>query len=396
MTGASSDGGPRERRTLRACAGVAAVGALVCVAGAVIAPGAVATSYLVAYTATLAVVLGTLLLVMIAHLAGATWFVVLRRQAEAVLGMLPALAALALPLVLAPRAFWPWAGPLDALAPSVRSAVRARGAYLEPPFFAARAIVYWIVWLVLAELLRRASRRQDGDPDPAVGARLRVVSAAGLPLVALTLTFASVDWMMSLSPAWSSSVYGVYYFAGAMVGALALLAVLASARRRTGASDAPTAEHLHALGKLTLTFVLFWMYIWFSQLLIVWIADIPREVPWYLARLRAGWNVLGAVVLTGAFAVPFLALLTRGVKRSGAALAAVGVWLLVAHYLDVYWLVAPDARSAWTAARIVWDIGALALVAGAATALGIWRHAGEPPVPVGDPMLERSLRYQAR
>jgi hypothetical protein len=136
--------------------------------------------------------------------------------------------------------------------------------------------------------------------------------------------------------------------------------------------------------------------VWFSQLLVIWSADIPREVPWYALRLRGGWGVLGAVVLAGGFAVPFLALLVRGVRRSAAAMAAGGAWLLVAHYLDVYWLLAPEARGGWSAARLVWDLGALALVAGGAAALGIWRHAGQPAVPVGDPMLEQSLRYEAR
>lgn len=387
-----------DRRTAREVvmsATAAAAGALVCLAGIALAPASIALSYLVAYVATVAVVVGMLLLVMIAHVSGGTWFVVLRRRAEGVVGALPLLAVLMLPLLVVPQAFWPWAAPFDALPASLQAAVRPKLPYFHPAFFIARAVAYWTVWLCAGELLRRISRRQDTG-DPRASHQRRIVSIAGLPLAGVALAFAAVDWMMSLSPGWSSSIYGVYYFAGAMVGALALVAVIAFERRPAVKEAAPTAEHLHALGKLTLAFVLFWAYLWYAQYFIIWIAGIPEETAWYVARLRAPWQGVIAAVLGAGFAVPLLVLFFRAAKRSFAVMGMLGVWLLAVHYLDVYWLLVPNHRPEWSGIHLLWDLGALALVAGSAAAAALWRHASAPAALVGDPLLAESLRYEAR
>jgi hypothetical protein len=210
------------------------------------------------------------------------------------------------------------------------------------------------------------------------------------------MTFAAIDWMMSLSPEWWSSVYGVYYFAGGMLSALALLAVLAWLRWLTGGDWSPTAEHLHALGKLTLAFVLFWGYIWYSQFFVIWIADIPHEAAWYIERLRGAWAALGLTVLTAGLVIPFLVLLFRLAKRSPAVMALLGAWLLCVHYLDVYWLIVPAVRPGPSFTDIVWDLGALGFVVGVAAAVAIWRQSAVPPVPAGDPLLAASIRYEAR
>jgi hypothetical protein len=379
---------------------VAAVGLVASVVGAVLDPRRAAASYLAAFAAVLGVALGALALVMIAHVTGATWFVLLRRRAEDVLATLPALAVLFVPLLLAVRVLYPWAGPLGALAPGLRAAVDAKRAYLNVPFFAVRAVLYWGTWIALAELLRGASLRQDraGDAGDAAAARaldrrMRALSAAGLPALALTLTFASFDWMMSLSPAWSSTVYGVYAFAGGAVGALALLAVLAARRPRGDATNPVGDEHRHALGKLLLTFVLFWAYLGYAQYVVVWSADLPAEVGWYVARVRGGWGAVAAVLVAGHLVLPALALLVRAVKRSRVALAAVGAWLLAMHYLDVYWLLLPERTPGRLAPHWL-DVAALAAVVGVAVAAGVWRRGTEPALPAGDPRLAAALAYR--
>jgi hypothetical protein len=373
---------------------VAAAGALACTLGAFLDPARAAVSYLAAYVAGLGVVLGALALVMIGHVTGATWFVVLRRRAEDVTATLPAFAAMFVPVLVSVRVLYPWAFSTDRTSPELRSAVLPKAAYLNVPFFGVRAAVYWGTWLLLAEALRRASLRQDDESPDALARRMYVVSAAGLPAFALTLTFAAFDWTMSLTPAWSSAIYGVYVFAGDVVGALALLALLAGWSARHGAlRGTVSAEHFHALGKLLLTFVLFWAYVGYSQLLIVWIGDLPREIAWYVARSGDGWRAVAALLVVGHFAVPFLLLLVRAVKRSRVLLAALGAWLLAMHYVDAYWLVLPaytprTLRPHWL------DLAGLALVTGVAAAVGGWRGRGEAPVPRGDPALAWSLRYR--
>jgi len=345
----------------------AVIGAIVMGVGLVIAPERIAASYLAGYTATLAVIVGVLLLVMIAHLSGASWFVMLRRRAEAVLGALPLLAVLCVPILVARRSSW----------------------------LSARAIAYWTVWLVVGEALRRVSRRQDIDADPAISARLRTISAVGIPLTGVALTFASFDWMMSLDTGWASSVYGGYYFAGAMVSTLALMTLLAFNAVRTHDEPQPTAEHFQALGRLILAFVLFWAYLWYAQFFIIWIADIPQEAAWYAVRLRGAWGAIGLSMLAAGVVVPFLVLIFRAARGSPPIMRIVAIWLLAVHYIDMYWLVVPSIRPTWSPADVLWDAGALMLVAGGACAMAVWRQTALPTVPIGDPQLTLSVRYEA-
>ena len=382
----------------RSPAGFAAgAGAILCVIGLTVAPRRVAAAYLVAYVAVLAVVLGVLAMIMIARLTAATWFVALRRQAEQVAATLPALAVMFVPVLVAARWLYPWASRAEE--PSLRAAIEAKSAYLNLPFFIIRAIVYWAIWLGVGEALRRASLAQDHGDSPRVAHRLRIVSALGIVAFALSITFAAFDWMMSLAPMWYSTVYGVNYFAGAMVGGVALLAVLAERGRRTGElPKAVGADHMHALAKLLLTFVLFWAYIGFSQFIVIWSAEIPVETTWYVVRTRGGWSTLGIVILAGHFVMPLLALLLLAVKRRPALIAALGAWLLAMHYLDCYWNVMPDAaaRAPSGVLGLLWDAGALLLVCGLVTLTWSVRRAGEPAIPQGDPNLVPSLEYSSR
>jgi hypothetical protein len=369
----------------------AAIGGLVCAVGLLVDPRRTAAAYLVAYVAVLAVALGALAMIMIARVTAATWFVALRRQAEQVVAVLPVLAILFLPVLLALGALYPWTHP-DALSEEVRLKVEAKSGYLNAPFFVVRAVIYWAVWIVLGELLRRTSLREARGEAGAGRRRTYVISAVGLPLFALATSFAAFDWMMSLAPAWYSTVYGVDYFAGAMVGALALLVLLvARGRHRGELTDTIGAEHMHALGKLLLTFILFWVYIGFSQLIVIWSAEIPVEAAWYRVRMNDGWWWVGAVLVAGHFAIPFCTLLVRAVKRSMFAMTGLGALLLAMHYLDLYWIVMPDAG--WTPA--VWlDAGALLFIGGVTSLAWALRRRGEAPLPLGDPLLAASLDYR--
>jgi len=196
---------------------IAALGLVICVAGIFVDPIRLASAYLVAYVSCLAVVLGTLAMVMIARVTGATWFVVLRRPAEEVVSTLPVFALLFLPLLVALQVLYPWASSAPALEPDVRQAILAKSAYLNVPFFVIRSVVYFAIWIALGESLRRASLAQDRGDTLVIEQRMRNLSAGGLVRFALTTSFAACDWMMSLTPTWYSTIYGVDYFAGAMV-----------------------------------------------------------------------------------------------------------------------------------------------------------------------------------
>jgi len=200
------------------------------------------------------------------------------------------------------------------------------------------------------------------------------LAAAGLPILGITLTFAAFDWIMSLTPAWFSAIFGLYVFAGGFIAALGLVAVVAPGAPAVGPS------HTHALGKLTFAFVIFWAYMAYAQGFLIWIADKPEEVTWYLPRVGGSWGVLFVAVIAANFVLPFALLLSRDLKRHPRALAAVGAWLLVAHYLDVAWMVLPVLHP--TGIRAHWlDLAALAAVGGLAAAAASARLRRTPSCP---------------
>jgi hypothetical protein len=381
------------RRDNLAQCGVAGLGGLICIVGMFVDPARTASAYLVAYVSCLSAVLGMLALIMIARVSGATWFVALRRQAEQVVATLPLFAVLFIPLSLSTSVLYPWARPAGAVPVALASAIASKHAYLNVTFFLARTIFYFAVWIGLGEFLRRASLAQDAGESPRIELHLGRASAVGLVAFGLTVTFAAFDWTMSLTPEWSSTIYGVDYFAGGMVAALALLAIVTARGRAHGEfPEAVGANHFHVIGKVLLTFILFWVYIGFAQFIVIWSAELPNERGWYATRLRGGWELLAAIILLGHFVIPFSLLLVRSFKRSARAMAAIGAGLLVMHFLDSYWNVMPDAPrgTIWGA----WlDIGALMFIAGAASLEWSVRRRGERTIPTGDPDLASSLVY---
>ena len=210
--------------------------------------------------------------------------------------------------------------------------------------------------------------------------------------MALTLTFAGFDWIMSLNTRWSSDILGVYVFAGAFAGAIGATAVVACLAFRAGILPSEVrADHFHALGRVLLVAVIFWAYIAFCQFLLVWIADLGRESSFYADRGYGSWSWASAALFFLHFAVPFLLLLSRPLKRSPLSLAVVGAWLVCAHALDVYWLVLPPLH-----AGMRWlDLASLVGVTGVCAAFGAWRFSAASPVPIHDPALGESLRYES-
>jgi hypothetical protein len=386
----------RRDRLATAAVVTGAIGLAVWLVGAMLEPRQALASYLFAYTAALTIAVGALIQVMISHATAARWFTVLRRLTLNVAGSLPMLALLALPMLFGVHALYPWASP-ERLTSEARTLAVRRQAWLNVPFFIGRAAVYIAAWTSCAEWLRAVSLRQDhaiGDGEVATTRAERRASALGLVVVGLTLTFAAFDWLMTLDPLWYSAIYGLYVFAGGFLAALGLVAVVGYAATRRGSrmEGVVTPEHFGALGKVLLTFVIFWGYIAFSQFLIIWIGDIPADASWYVVRARGSWGVLALVIAIGQFALPFVALLSRELKRRPLALAAIGAWLVVVHVLDVYWLVLPAIHP--DAIHLSWlDFAACLMVGGFATAAAAVRAHGHALVPLGDPYLEPSVQY---
>jgi hypothetical protein len=362
----------------------AAVGALVSAFGAWQSPVQFYRSYLVAYLFWLGLALGSLAILMINHITGGAWGAVIRRLLESAARTMPLLALLFLPIALGVHELYEWARP-EAVAHDVM--LQHKSLYLNVPFFLARAVVYFLAWSTVAFFLARWSLVQDGTRDERPAIWLEQLSRGGLLLLGLTATFASVDWMMSLEPHWFSTIYGFLFMGGCVLGALAFAISMASAiADRPPLSEVITPATLQDLGNLLFAFVMVWAYFSLSQFLIIWAADLPEEIPWYLRRLHGGWRVMVLGVIGVQFVLPFVLLLSRRVKRSATALAVVATLVLLARFADLYWLVAPAFDA--TAPRIhLLDVTTLLAVGGLWLAAFVTRLEKQPLLPLGDPSL---------
>jgi hypothetical protein len=348
-------------------------------------------SWLVSYLFFLSLALGALFFVLIQYAAQGGWGIVLRRIGETIFATLPLMAVLFLPLLLGLRDLYPWSVPGAAEGDAL---LRWKAPYLNVPFFLIRAAVFFGLWCFIAVLYYRGSRGQDVTGDPGVSARLRRFAGPALIVLALTQTFASIDWIMSLTPHWYSTIIGVYFFAGSFVGFIALLSVVAVAMRLAGLLDTViSAEHLQDVGKLLFAFTAFWAYIAFSQFLLIWYANLPEETIWYKARLEGSWKTMSILLMAGHFGVPFFYLMGRAVKRRGSTLAVGGAWLLAMHFVDLYWQVMPTLHPEGVRASAL-DVAAFVAIGGCFVAAASWLMRRQALVPLRDPRLAESLAFE--
>lgn len=347
-------------------------------------------AYLHAWAFFASIALGALFFVMLQHLTNAGWSVVVRRLAEAIASSLPLLAVLFLPIAVGVGELYHWSHPEEVAADPL---LQWKSGYLNVPFFLVRCVVYLGVWTWLARFFIGRSLAQDASGDLAHTLAMRRRAAPGMFLFAFTVTFAAFDLLMSLDPHWYSTMLGVYYFAGAAVGFFATLIVFTYVVQRVGLlRHVITREHYHDLGKLLFAFTVFWAYISFSQFMLMWYANIPEETLFYLHRQEHGWGWLGLVLVFGHFLLPFLVLLSRGPKRRKGALAAAAGWLLVMHWLDLYWFIIPvqSEHAALNWASLALTVGfSGALIAGL-----LHRVRAASLVPEKDPRLAESLTFE--
>ena len=372
-------------------AGLAVLGAVVCAIFGVGNPKQFFFSWLVSFVFFLSLALGALFFVLIQYASQGGWGIVVRRIGETAFATLPVMAALFLPLLLGLHDLYEWS---HAEAVEHDALLRWKAPYLNVTFFVIRAIAYFAIWSFIALMYYRGSRGQDATGDPRVTARLRCLAGPALIVLALTQTFASIDWIMSLTPHWYSTMFGVYFFSGSFVGFIALLSIAAVAMRRAGLLDTViTAEHLHDIGKLLFAFTSFWAYIAFSQFFLMWYANLPEETIWYKARLEGSWKMVSVILIVGHFAVPFLYLMGRDVKRRGWTLAIGGAWLLAMHFIDIYWQVMPTLHPAGVRPSLL-DVAAFVAVGGCFVGAAGWLMRRQALVPIRDPRLAESLAFE--
>ena len=372
-----------ERLPMRA-AGAGAVLLAVCLAAGMAARAEFFRSYLIAYLFWLGITLGSLAVLMMQHLTGGRWALVIRRILEAATRTLPLMAVAAIPLLIGMRSLYAWARPGqdDPL-------ILSKHFYLNPQFFIIRMVIYFAIWFALTYFLNKWSREEDeGEAGLQLWLKLEGLSGIGLVIYGLTVTFASVDWAMSLEPRWFSTIYGLIFMTAQALSALAMaVLMLIWLSERKPLAQIVRPSHFQDLGSFLLTFVMLWAYMEFSQLLIIWGGNLTEEIPWYIRRFEGVWGNVALLLAILGFFLPFFLLLFRNVKKKTRSIAIVAVLILLMRLVDMYWTILPAFGGAKI--HLSWMDVALPLGMG-----GVWfayflRQLERMPIlPAHDPRME--------
>jgi hypothetical protein len=368
---------------------VGVIGVVLCIIGYAKSPALLLHSYLMAFLFVLGLSLGSLGLLMLQHLTGGKWGIIIRRPLESATRSIPLLLVLFVPIFFGMKyLYFAW---LTAPATGEGALSSFQQSYLTMSGFRVRAIIYFAVWLTLMFLFNRWSSEQDVNRDDRkLRRRLKMAAGPGIILYVFVMSFAAIDWAMSLSPHWASTIYGFLFVAGQLISSMSLMiAVVVLLSRTEPFRHVLQQNHLHDLGKLLLAFVMLWAYFSFSQLLIIWAGNQPEEISFYRERLTGSWGAVAVVILIFHFFVPFFLLLSRDLKRNPNLLPKLALWLIFMRLLDLFWLTRPGFTT--SAMPSVWDFAApLALI-------GLWVSvfAGQlkrmPLLPLGDPKLQDAI-----
>ena len=339
-------------------------------------------SYLFGFLFWLGIALGCSGFLMVHHLTGGRWGYPIRRFFEGAISTLPFLAALFVPLLFGLPQLYPWATAANIAADKV---LQHKHAYMNAPLFIVRTIIFFAIWILLARLLIKWSAQQDATRSVEPTKKLRELSGPGLVIYPTTVTFAFVDWVMSMEADWYSTVFPLLICIGQMLSALAfIILLLAWHGPRSSLGEILSKETFHHLGNLLLTFTMLWAYLAYAQLIVIWSGDLPHEISWYLHRIAGGWRVIAFALLIFHFFGPFFLLLFRQTKRRTEFLVAIAVIIFLAHIADVWWVVAPSLyrngfHASWMAPLAWIGIGGIWL------AIFFWRLETRPLVPMNDP-----------
>ncbi len=381
---------PADLTRLRNIAlGVGGVFTLLMIIGALIDRAHFFHGYLVGFLFWVGITVGSLALLMLQHLTGGAWGLVIRRVLEASTRTLPLMILLFVPIIIGLHHIYPWMDP--AVMGRSEALQKKAASYLNPSFFIIRAAVYFLIWSAAAFLLNNFSLQQDRAASRQVKKKMQMVSGPGLGLLILTVTLAAVDWGMSLDPAWYSTIYGLIFVASWGLSALAFTTLMMTWLSARAPMDAVVQRrHYHDWGNLTLALVMLWTYFAFSQFLIIWSGNLPEETTWYKARVDGGWGKIVLIIVILQFAFPFMSLLSRATKKSAKNLSILAGLILAMRVLDAIWLVEPtyshgDFVFNWM------DFVAPIAIGGLWIGTFAWQLQKRPLLPINDPQLEQAL-----
>jgi hypothetical protein len=354
-------------------------------------------AYLLAYIYWLMIPLGCMAILMMHHLTGGWWGYPIRRLLEAGTRTLGVMALLFVPIVIWMKQIYPWVNPPEDMAADPNYHFKL--AYLNPNFFIVRAIIYFAILMGLAHLLNKWSREQDSTADPRLAKCLEGISGPGLILWGMALSFAMIDWVMSLEPRWFSTIYGmIFMIVAALTGMSFIIFVLrrlTDDERGKEIREKVTPGQFNDLGNLMLAFTMLWAYLSFSQFLIIWSGNIKDEIPWYMTRAFGSWGKLAVVLIVLHFGLPFLLLLQRNIKRRVQRLSLVAAMMLVLSMVDVYWLMVPAyEKDGPHLGSLVWDIFYLVVIGIIWIATYFWQLGKMPLLPLHDPRFEGELQHE--
>jgi hypothetical protein len=379
----------RLQQSALAIGGIALVLAIF---GAVRSPELFYPSYLMSFMLILGLALGSLGLVMLQHLTSGHWGIIIRRPLESATRTLPLVAVFFLPIAFMGMKYL-YGAWLDPEKVKEEPLSKFQQGYLTHNGYLTRAVIYFAIWLLLMFIFNRLSRQQDADrEDRALRRRLNMLAGPGIIVYVFAMSFAAIDWVMSLSPHWASTIYGFLFVVGQLISSMSLMiAIVVLLARTEPFASILQKRHLHDLGKLLLAFVMLWAYFDFSQLLIIWSGNLPEEISYYRTRLYGEWGVVAVIVLVFHFFVPFFLLLSRDVKRNAKLLPKIAVWLIFMRLVDLFWMTRPEFTSR---AVPTWLDIVLPLALG-----GLWlgffafNLKQMPLLPVGDPKLEEAIEH---
>lgn len=351
-------------------------------------------SYLIGFLFWVGVALGSLALLMLQHLTGGGWGMVIRRVLEAATRTLPLMLILFMPIWFGLRHIYPWTDPakmVEGLSHEAAGALQEKAArYLNPAFFTVRALFCFAIWLLLQFFLNKWSRAQDSGSDAAATKKMRILAGPGMVLFILTVTVAAIDWVMSISPEWSSTIFGLLFVASFALSALAFaIAMVALLSDREPLAEVVAPLHFHDLGKLLLALVMLWAYFAYSQFLIIWSGNLPEEIVWYQPRTHGGWGAVAITVVVLHFAFPFAFLLSRSIKRNPHRLVSVAVLILIMRVIDLIWMIAPNKNFSGAHFHISpLDVAAVLGIGGIWIAMFAGQLMRRPLMAFNDPQME--------
>ena len=372
--------------------GVGGIAMVLAIFGALRSPGAFYESDSVSFLLVLGLSLGSLGLVMLQHLTSGHWGVIIRRPLESATRTLPLIAIFFLPIALFGMKYL-YAAWLDPQKLTEQPLSDFQHSYLTHGGYLTRAVTYFALWLALMFIFNRWSKQQDTNQnDRALRRRLQMLAGPGIILYVFAMSFAAIDWVMSLSPHWASTIYGFIFVGGQLISSMSfMIAVVVLLSRAEPFASIVQPRHLHDLGKLLLAFVMLWAYFDFSQLLIVWSGNQPEEISFYRTRLYGEWGVVAVIVVVFHFFVPFFLLLSQDLKRNAKILTRIAMWLILMRLVDLFWMTRPE----FTSSAVPTWLDLVLPVALGGLWLGFFAFNLKqcPLLPLGDPDLAKAIEH---